>query len=410
VCAAGRATSTARIAAQLARAEHPGEQATLLLDGSRTTCVGAAFANGVLANALDFDDGHRIARGHPGAIVIPAVLATAEFTGASSADALSAIAIGYEVAIRAAIDLHAREGGYAHASGAWGALGAAAAAGRLLGLDVDEVGHALGLAEYHAPQALIMRSVAAPAMTKDACAWGALVGVHAALLARHGFTAVPAVASSASAVLDDLGELWRINEVYVKPFPCCRWSQAAVEAALALRREHRLDPRDIARVEVRAFAAALELAADVPSNGDEVQYSLTWPVSVALARGAFTVEDVLAIDRDQPDPLVAALHGLVEATIDERFESAFPDRRLSEVVVFFDSGAEVRSGPMEAPGEPGDPRWRAIIDAKVKRYAPWLDDEGAASQDVPAAALWRHLIAAGGDADGRADGPRTRLR
>lgn len=394
VCAAGRATPTASIAAQFARAAYPGVRATLLFDGSRATCAGATFANGVLANALDFDDGHRLARGHPGAIVIPAALATAELTQASSADALCAIAIGYEVAIRAAIDRHARDGGHAYASGAWGALGAAAAAARLLGLDAGKLGHALGLAEYHAPRALTMRSVAAPAMTKDACAWGAFAGVHAALLAQHGFTAVPAVASTAPDMLDDLGARWRIEEVYVKPFPCCRWAQAAVHAALALRREHELDPHSIARVEVRSFAAALELAGGVPTNGEEVQYSLTWPVAVALARGAFGVHDVLAIDGGAPDPLVAALHERVEPSVDARFERAYPGRRVTELIVSLNDGTELRSGPMEAPGEPGDPHWDDVVESKVQRYAPWLDDRVAPSHEVRAAALWRYLLAA----------------
>jgi len=371
VCAAGRTTPTAAMAAGIARSQHRGEDATLLIDGSSASCTGAAFANAVLANALDFDDGHRLARGHPGAMVIPAALATAELVGASSADAMSAIAVGYEVAIRVGIDLHARDVGHVHASGAWGALGAAAAAARLLDLDASALEHAIGLAEYHAPTAPIGRSVAVPAMTKDACGWGALVGVHAALLAQRGFTAVPA-ACRAAGLFDDLGERWRLHEVYVKPFACCRWSHAAVHAALTLRREHRLEPRRIARVEIRAFPAALELAAGVPERGEEAQYSLAWPVAVALARGAFTVDDVLEIDALGADRLVAMLHERVVRVVDERFARVYPQRRFSEVVVSLDDGSQLRSGATEAPGEPGDPGWFDLVAAKVDRYAPWL--------------------------------------
>ena len=88
---------------------------------------------------------------------------------------LAAVAVGYQVAIRAGVALHARDPAY-HASGAWGAVGAAAAAASLLALPADAVRDAIGLAEYHAPIAGIMRSVAEPAMTKDACGHGAWLG------------------------------------------------------------------------------------------------------------------------------------------------------------------------------------------------------------------------------------------
>ena len=95
VSVAGRPTPTACIAADYATAVHPGDAATALLDGRKLAAPGAAWANGVLANALDFDDGHRLVKGHPGANVIPAALAVAEASGASTEQLLAAIAVGY---------------------------------------------------------------------------------------------------------------------------------------------------------------------------------------------------------------------------------------------------------------------------------------------------------------------------
>src|SRR5262249_44741186 len=157
------------------------------LSGLRASEAGAAFANGCLANALDIDDGSRPIKGHPGAVVFPAALAAAESRRASGREFLVALAVGYEVAIRAGIALHTSYR-YYHGSGAWGALGAAAAAGRLLGLTTDQLTNALGIAEYHGPLAPIMRCVEHPAMVKDGIGWGAMAGVSAALLAREGFT------------------------------------------------------------------------------------------------------------------------------------------------------------------------------------------------------------------------------
>ncbi|MFN2471014.1 MAG: MmgE/PrpD family protein [Gaiellaceae bacterium] len=360
VCVAGRVTETARIAADHAGAEHPGEAATALLDGRRLAATGAAFANGVLANALDFDDGHRLVKGHPGANVIPAALAAAETAGGDRDDLLAAVAVGYEVALRAGMHLHAASGEY-HASGAWGSVGAAAAAARLLGLNPDQTRHALGLAGYHAPIAPIMRSVADPAMTKDACGWGASVGVSSALLASRGFTAL-----AGDFLATDIGERWHLLDVYVKKFPCCRWSHPAIEAALDLRAEAELDIERIARIRLRTFAAAAAIACGVPVTTEQAQYSLVWPVAVALAHGRFAVEHVLppAFADGAPRHLLE----LVDVEVDPTFESEFPARRRSSLTIETEDGLRYESGPRESPGEPDDPRWQEIVDAKSAAY------------------------------------------
>lgn len=369
VCAAGRTTPTAVIAAAYAHAQHPGDEATLWVDGSRVTCTGAAFANGVLANALDFDDGHRLVSGHPGAMVLPAALATAELVGASPEETMTAIVIGYEIAIRAGLELHARTDHLEyHGSGAWGALGAAATAARLLGLDHEQLSDALGSAEYHAPMAMIMRSVAEPAMTKDACAWGAAVGVSSALLAGRGFTATRSELATGAAGLSDLGHRWHLTDVYVKRFPCCRWSQPAIQAALTIHATQRLQPQRISRVKVRTFPAATRLAKGSPVTTEQAQYSLVWPVAVALVHGAFGVEHVVGAGLQ--DVAAARPLGRIEMVVDPRFASAYPARRLTEVVVELEDGSELSSGVTEAPGEPEDPGWLDVIEEKAARYAP----------------------------------------
>lgn len=363
VSTAGRTTPTARIAADHAAAVHPGDAATACLDGRRLAVPGAAWANGVLANALDFDDGHRLAKGHPGANVIPAALAAAEAVDAGRDELRAAVAVGYEIALRAGVALHARSGDY-HASGAWGALGAAAAAARLLRLDAAQTRHALGLAEYHAPIAPVMRSVAQPAMTKDACGWGAFLGVTSALLAGRGFTGLSSALLEDEAATADLGRHWHVLDVYVKKFPCCRWSQPAIEAALALRAQARLRPDRIAGIRVRTFAAAAAIARGVPATTEQAQYSLAWPVAAALAHGRFEVEHVLP--PAFADPAAARLRELVAVEVDPAFEAQFPGRRLSAVEVETTDGALHESAPTEAPGEPGDPAQDEIVAAKLR--------------------------------------------
>ena len=371
VVVAGRAAPTSRIAADYASEVHPGSEATALFDGRRIGVLGAAWSNGVLANALDMDDGHRITKGHPGAIVIPAALAVAELVDAPLERLLAAVVVGYEVAVCAGMALHARETEY-HASGAWGALGAAAAAASLLELPTDAIRHAIGLAEYHAPTARIMRSVAEPAMTKDACGHGAWLGVSSTLLARRGFTALP------PEFLDEQRDVrageWRLPEVYVKDHPCCRWSQPAIRAALSVRDDVAATDR-IERVTIRTFAAAGTLSRRIPTTTEDAQYSLVWPVATAIARGGFGVDDVLG---PFDDHAVIELARKVVVEIDPRMDAGFPERRLSVVELELHDGRRVVSEAVEARGECDDPEWEDPIVGKVARLLGPLERGSAA--------------------------------
>jgi 2-methylcitrate dehydratase PrpD len=362
VCASGRAAPAARIAADHAVDVYPGAEATLLLDGRRAGVIGAAFANGVLANALDFDDGHRLTKGHPGAVVIPASVAVAQRVGATPRGLLEAIVVGYEIAIRAGIALHDRDDSY-HASGAWGAVGAAAAAARLLGLDAPATLSAVGLAEYHAPIAHIMRSCAEPRMTKDACAWGAAIGVESALLAARGFSSVRGEFMDAVDVLDDLGARWRLQELYVKPYPCCRWSQCAIAAVLAATGGRVLNAGQVRRVTARTFAAADGLAKLIPETTEEAQYSLLWPLACALTRGRFGVAEALG---PFTDGAVRAMFERLEVEVDAELTAAFPARRLTSVEIELSSGEVLGAGPLQAPGEADDPGLPAAVATKVR--------------------------------------------
>src|SRR5882757_7238745 len=290
VCQAGRPAPAARIAADTAHTIFGPGRSTAWLDGRQLSPAAAAWANGVLANVLDLDDGHSLTKGHPGAVVIPAAAAAAEHARSSTHEFLGAVAVGYEVAVRAAIAQHDRSPEY-HGTGSWGAIGAAAAAARLLGLSAGQTAVALGIAEYHAPLSLIMRSVAAPAMTKDGIGWGAHAGVTSAFLARRGFTATVSLFGATS--ITDWGDRWHLDELYLKPYPCCRWAQPAVAAAAAVRARAAVAPDLIRRVRITTFEAAAALAAAPPAHTEQAQYSLRWPVACLLARGQFAVADVL---------------------------------------------------------------------------------------------------------------------
>jgi 2-methylcitrate dehydratase PrpD len=349
---AGSRTPVARIAAEIASCSWGGREASILLSGLRASAPGAAFANGCLANALDIDDGYRPIKGHPGAVVCPAALAAGESRGASGAAFLGALVAGYEVAMRAGLAWHATYKEY-HGSGAWGALGAAAAAGTLLGLAPGQLTHALGIAEYHAPVAPIMRCVEYPGMVKDGIGWGAMAGVSAARLAAGGFTGIPSVLEANPDVLSDLGREYKIMELYFKPHACCRWAQPPIEGVLRILERTPLAPDAIARVRIHTFEAACHLGPVWPQTTEEAQYSLAWPVAAALVDGRVGPEQVSAPRFG--DDRIRRLASKVEAAFSPELDSVFPVEALCEVEVWMEDGTLHRSGVCGARGDPGDP-------------------------------------------------------
>ncbi|MGH8929151.1 MAG: MmgE/PrpD family protein [Egibacteraceae bacterium] len=274
--------------------------ARMLFDGRRVSPMGAALAGGTTIDSLDGHDGYPLAKGHAGAAVLPALLAFVDAgAGVSGPQLLTTLVVGYEIALRAGIALHATAADY-HSSGAWNALGCAAVGARLLRLGEAETRHALGIADYHGPRSPMMRCIDHPTMVKDGSGWGAMVGVSAVLLAADGFTGAPAATvedpgNLVRSLWDDLGTRWRTLEQYFKPYPVCRWAHPAIDAALMLRDRHDLEAEGaIAGAEIVTFHQAVRLATRRPRTTEEAQYSLPFTVAAALARGVVGSRELAA--------------------------------------------------------------------------------------------------------------------
>ncbi|TDR52984.1 MmgE/PrpD family protein [Halomonas ventosae] len=189
VAAGATRTELAGHARRFVVTQHGGDR-PLLLAAGRSSPTGVALHGAWLIDALDAHDGQVLTKGHAGVALLPGLLALPEVEALSGRDFLALLALGYEVATRAGIALHATSPDY-HTSGAWNALGVAAVAGRLMGLDTNRLHHALGIAEFYGPRCQMMRCIDHPAMLKDGSGWGAMTGLSAALLARDGFTGAP---------------------------------------------------------------------------------------------------------------------------------------------------------------------------------------------------------------------------
>lgn len=248
---AANATGIAELNAALVAFEPFNGLATILTTGRRVSPPAAAFANGSTAHALDFDDQHDPARIHVLSTVLPAALAASEFEGkVTGRQFLTALAVGGEMSCRLGLACHSSLGRGWHPTTALGALAAAAAAARIFRLNAQQMLNALAIAFVQ--MSGTTQSNADSVLTKRMGAgFAARTGLFAAQLARQGLTGPPRFLEGTAGLFalhqqgdvapekltEALGQTWRLGELSIKPFPCCRAAHTVIELALELRNQ-----------------------------------------------------------------------------------------------------------------------------------------------------------------------------
>lgn len=330
---------------------HGLQEATVIKANKKTSCVAASLINGFIVNALDIDDGYRRAKGHPGAAIFPTVLAISERMGVTGKQFLGALIIGYEIAIRASEILHSHYNFY-HGSGSWGAIGAAAAASKLLDLSETETKNALGIAEAYAPLIPEIRSVENPCMApKDGIPWGAMVGTSAAFLAQKGFTGSPSLLGDSKRNKDifTLGKDYKVMNLYFKQYPCCRWAHPAIDGILNIMKREKLTYKQVSKISVKTFPEAVSVCSTPPTSLEDAEYNIAYPVAVAAIYGEFgpdQLEDT-CFDQSETKKLMQTIHILKDPELEKRF----PKQCLAEIEVVTNEGEEYHSGVIAAKGD-----------------------------------------------------------
>lgn len=387
------------MAVRLYNTAEAADRATLMFDGRTASIAGAAFAAATQTDNLDGHDGYNPTKGHIGVVVVPALVALAEhLPHLSGRDALAALVVGYEIAGRAGIALHASVSDY-HTSGAWNGLGVAALGARLRGTTPAQLREALGIAEYHGPRSQMMREIATPTMLHDGSGMGALIGLSSIVMAQAGFTGAPAItveAPEAATHWADLGTFWQSLHQYVKPYPVCRWAHAAIDGAREICMEHEITGDQVARVEIRSFHNSVQLFPTMPDTTSKAQYSLPFAVATMITHGRIGLEHIS--DSGLSDPVVADLVTRTTMIEDAKHESRFPAGRWADVTLHLYDGRALQSGDTHARGGPERPFTEAEIVAKYMEFAApvlgearaglirdavlGLDAKGAAFSDV----------------------------
>ena len=292
----GTLTPVSKIAAAYAPVAWPGDEASILLHGTRARAAGAAFANACAANALDCDDGGIYTRGHQGAQVFPTALALGETLGLGGDAVLAAAVVGYEISHRVGRCWHHHQGPVYQADGSWGSVACAATAAKLLGLDRPAIKQALGIAEYHAPNLPMERDLVDPAMVKHGHGWAAMTGIVAAELAELGFTGIPGLLGSGN-YRDWVGTLGddyiMVDGVDFKQHCSCGWGHMAIAAVQALQRNHDWDVADITAIRIEGHHWTAVLHTTHPTTTEEAQFSVKWPLAAWLIDGEVGPDQIL---------------------------------------------------------------------------------------------------------------------
>lgn len=294
----------------------------------------AALLNGAFGHALDFDDTHAASSLHPSAPVVSAALAAAEMKKASGRDFVVAVVAGYEVCCRLglALDSAAHYARGFHPTATAGTFGAAAAAGRLLGLDGDGIACAFGVAGSQAAGSLQFLvngawnkryQVGAAAMNgliAATLAAGGFKGAAAAIEGGNGFLKGYSGAADPSRVVQGLGTEYETMKIGVKLYPSCRYTHAALDGLLALRARLNATGVDIEKVEIGLHPNGIKLTAEPIAQKRRVrsvvagQFSMPFTAAVALDQGRFGWDDYARIG----DPALDALSDRIHVAVDPR--------------------------------------------------------------------------------------------
>ena len=336
VRARSEAESTPSLLAMLATLGLDGKgEATVCGDAKTYTPAIAALLNGALGHSLDFDDTHADSSLHPSAPVVPAAFAVGEIVKASGRDVLTAIVAGYEVCCRLgnALDPTSHYAKGFHPTATAGTYGAAAAAAKLYELSAEQTVAAFGVSGSQAAGSLQFLVNGAWNKRYQVGA-AAMNGVVAASLAREGFIGSTESVEGKHGLLvgysDDahpdkavagLGSVYETMKIGVKPYPSCRYTHAAIDALIAMRREHNLTPENIKSVEIGLHRNGITLTGDAATKRHARsvvggQFSMFFTGALALDQGSFGWDDYKRLG----DPAIEALADRIEVVQDARLE------------------------------------------------------------------------------------------
>jgi len=376
----------------------PEEARVSLIGGGKVSKEDALMAHAVMARCADLDDGHRFAMGHPGSVIIPAVLSVGELKKRCGREVIAAVVAGYDVYCRigAAINPTSyRERGF-DATGIVGAVACAAAIGKLYQLDVQQMKNALGIAGLFAGGLIEYQNDGTMGKVLCGC-WAIRNGMESVKLAEHGFSGTEKIfegskgflqaysnAPNSENVLADLGADYKITETYFKMHACMRGLHAAVDAVLNIRMREKLKISNIAKVEVHTTPFVGRLSKPRPETVIGAQCSLEFVLAVALKEGHVSSEEMLAEALKQEDvfELASKIHLCMDAKVEEYVKQNPSHWGAVNIMIYTNDGKRMEQWMALPQGEAETPFDWEDIEGKFKHLTAGTPFEACTSESV----------------------------
>jgi 2-methylcitrate dehydratase PrpD len=344
-------------------------QASILGRRERMDVLNAAFMNGLSSHIFDYDDTHLKTVIHPAGPVASAILALSEYRPVSGRDFVHALVLGVETECRignAVYPAHYDIGW--HITGSAGVFGAAAAAGKILGLSEQQMVWALGLA---ATQPVGLREMFGTMTKSFHPGRAAHNGLTAALLASRNFTSsnqpleaksgwanVLSTSRNYAEITENLGETYEILLNTYKPFACGVVIHPAIDGCIQLRNQYNLTAEQIHRIELKVHPLVLELTGKkTPQTGLEGKFSVYYAAAIAIVEGAGGQKQFS--DKLVRDPVLVALRDRVVATVDSSIRE-----EQARIAITLKDGRRLEKYVENALGSVKNPMSDASLDAK----------------------------------------------
>ena len=395
VALAGAREPVATIALDYCKRIGSAADSTIWGTGLKAAAPTAAFANGLLAHALDYDDWDAFIHvGHPSSMLLGAALSVGESIGVSGEELLKAYVLGIEIICKLAANCPNLQDRGFHSTPVWGSLGAAVACGSLLKLTALQVKAALGIAAsaaggIHRQQGSMVKPFHAGNSARN--------GAEAALLAKAGFTADGAILEAPRGFCDTFFgpgtcDFEKMVENIGQPFflespglglkwhPCSAPQFLAADAALNLKHEHKINFDDVVKIEVSIPPMRYQrhYAAEV-KTGLRGKFAINYVVAMCILDGRL---ELATFTDDKVNELkVQEALGKVQVICDESIPEPGP---YCPVTVELKSGARHSFTARIAKGDPRNPMMENEVIEKFRGNAKLVISEDQADKLVGA--------------------------
>ena len=355
-------------------------EATVFLEGMKTSSAQAALANGALIHSVDFDDTHLGSIAHLGASVVSSSLAMGEKIAADGPSLITAVVLAYEVAGRIGRAIMPSHYKYWHPTGTLGTIAAAVVASKLLGLKGDRVEQAISLAADGASgmRYCIDFGDFSKSLHPGLAAWNGImaaqviargaVGPKGLLEYKSGFCEAYSDEPNMKCLTENLGTFFEILTDSLKAFPTILCSHTPIQGTIQLMKARNLRLEDVESVHFRVTPTApgqgMNYSPDTPLAA---RLSIPYCVSRAAADG------YIAMDQFQEEkikePRIQAFMKRVTLESVSDFTAQYPGTLAAQVEIKTKDGRRFQDESVYPKGHPENPMTDEEIKGKFRRLA-----------------------------------------